>query len=117
VPLAVRCRVGDETRELIVARTRPVKGFGHDYPADRAWQALYAHVACNGFPRHVRSLDVGFLRASGELVSAGDATELFQVVEKAQGEPYWRDREKCDEPTLHELARLDHRRAQKRQSG
>src|SRR5215470_3468870 len=94
VPLAVCCRVGDVTRELVVARTKPVQGFGHDYPADRAWQALYAHVAYNGFPRHVRSLDVGFRRASGDLVSAGDATEFFQVVEMAEGRPYWHDLER-----------------------
>jgi hypothetical protein len=100
VPFAVRCRVGDETRELVVARTRPVQGFGHDYPADRAWQALYAHVAYNDFPRHVRSLDVGFRRASGELVSAGDAVEFFQVVDKAEGRPYWRDLEALLEAPL-----------------
>ena len=72
-------------------RTRPAQGFGHDYPADRAWQALYGHAAYNSFPRHVRSLDVGFMRASGELVSAGDATEFFQLVEKADGQLYWLD--------------------------
>jgi hypothetical protein len=103
VPLAVRCRVGGETREIVVARSRTVQGFGHDYPADRAWQALYAHVAYNGFPRHVRSLDVGFRRASGELVSAGDAAEFFQVVEKADGEPYWRDLERLLQTPLEEL--------------
>ena len=43
------------------------------------------------FPAHVRSLDVGFARASGALVSAGDATEFFQLVEKAEGELYWLD--------------------------
>ena len=103
VPFAVRCRVGDETRELVIARTKPVQGFGHDYPADRAWQALYAHLAYNDFPRHVKSVDVGFRRASGELVSAGDATEFFQVVEMAAGAPYWRDLERVLEGTVEEL--------------
>jgi aminoglycoside phosphotransferase (APT) family kinase protein len=109
VPLAVRCRVGDATRDLVVARTKPVQGFGHDYPADRAWQALYAHVAYNDFPRHVRSLDVGFRRASGELVSAGDATEFFQVVEMAGGVPYWRDLERLLDTPVEErdLARAE----------
>ena len=81
-------------RSLVVARTRAAQGFGHDYPEDRAWQALYSHRAYNSFPAHVRSLDVGFMRESGELVSAGDATEFFQLVEKADGALYWRDLER-----------------------
>jgi hypothetical protein len=75
----------------VVSRTRPAQGFGHDYPADRAWQALYGHGAYNNFPRHVRSLDVGFVRASGEMVSAADAVDYFQLVEKADGHLYWQD--------------------------
>jgi Ser/Thr protein kinase RdoA (MazF antagonist) len=91
VPFEVECVVNGATRTLVVSRTRPAQGFGHDYPADRAWQALYGHHAYNSFPRHVRSVDVGFVRASGELVSAADATEFFQLVEKADGELYWHD--------------------------
>jgi hypothetical protein len=91
VPFEVDCAVGAARRALVVARTRPTQGFGHDYPADRAWQALFAHTAYNGFPRHVRSLDVGLVRPSGDLVSAGGAIEFFQLVEKAEGEPYWLD--------------------------
>jgi Ser/Thr protein kinase RdoA (MazF antagonist) len=94
VPLEVECTVAGEPRRLVLARTRPTPGFGHDYPADRAWQALFAHPAYNAFPRHVRSLDVGFLRRSGQLVSAADAVDFFQVVEKAEGRPYWRDLER-----------------------
>jgi hypothetical protein len=91
VPFEVECVVGGTVRNLVVARTRVAQGFGHDYPADRAWQALYGHVAYNSFPGHVRSLDVGFARPSGALVSAGDATEFFQLVEKAEGKLYWLD--------------------------
>ena len=91
VPFEVECVVGGAVRNLVVARTRVTQGFGHDYPADRAWQALYGHRAYNSFPAHVRSLDVGFMRESGELVSAGDATEFFQLVEKAAGALYWLD--------------------------
>jgi hypothetical protein len=83
--------VDGTVRNLVMARTRVAQGFGHDYPADRAWQALYGHVAYNSFPANVRSLDVGFARASGTLVSAGDATEFFQLVEKAEGRLYWLD--------------------------
>ncbi len=100
VPLEVDCTVGGEPRRLVLARTRPTPGFGHDYPADRAWQALFAHPAYNTFPRHVRSLDVGFVRRSGRLVSAADAMDFFQVVEKAEGRPYWRDLERLLEQPL-----------------
>jgi Phosphotransferase enzyme family len=91
VPFEAECMVAGRPRSFVVSRTRPVQGFGHDYAADRAWQAIYAHTAYNSFPRHVRSVDVGFVRPSGELVSAGDAVEYFQLVEKAPGELYWLD--------------------------
>ncbi len=99
IPFEVECTVDGTRRRLVVARTRVAQGFGHDYPADRAWQALYAHTAYNNFPSHVRSLDVGFIRESGAMVSAGDATEFFQLVEKAEGRLYWLDLERLlDEP-------------------
>jgi hypothetical protein len=91
VPFEVECRVGGRSRRLVVSRTRPAQGFGHDYPADRAWQALYGHVAYNDFPRHARSVDVGFIRASGEMVSAADAVDFFQLVDKVEGHIYWLD--------------------------
>jgi hypothetical protein len=90
-PFEVECRVDGSVRKVVVSRTRPAQGFGHDYPADRAWQALYGHAAYNDFPRHVRSLDVGFVRASGEMVSVADAVDYFQLVEKAEGHLYWLD--------------------------
>jgi hypothetical protein len=90
-PFEVECRAGGSTRIFVVSRTRPADGFGHDYPADRAWQALYGHPAYNGFPRHVRSVDIGIVRASGELDSVADAQEFFQLVEKAEGTLYWLD--------------------------
>jgi hypothetical protein len=94
VPFEVECVVNGSVRNLVVARTRAAQGFGHDYPEDRAWQALYGHRAYNTFPGHVRSLDVGFVKESGELASAGDATEFFQLVEKADGALYWLDLER-----------------------
>jgi Ser/Thr protein kinase RdoA (MazF antagonist) len=101
VPFEVECVVDGQRRSFVVSRTRPVQGFGHDYPADRAWQAIYAHGAYNSFPRHARSLDVGFMRDSGEVVSAGDAAEYFQLVEKAPGRLYWLDLDRMlREPAL-----------------
>jgi hypothetical protein len=99
--------VNGAVRSLVVSRTRAVQGFGHDYPEDRAWQALYGHRAYNSFPAHVRSLDVGFIRESGALVSAGDATEFFQLVEKADGALYWLDLERLltEPPRALDIAR------------
>lgn len=94
VPFEVECVVEGVPRAFVVSRTRPAQGFGHDYLADRAWQALHGHAAYNSFPRHVKSLDVGFVRPSGELVSAADATEFFQIVEKAPGTLYRLDLER-----------------------
>ena len=102
-PFEIECRVAGQLRRLVVSRTRPAQGFGHDYPADRAWQALYGHAAYNEFPRHVRSLDVGFLRPSGELVSAADAVDFFQLVEKAEGHLYWLDLDRLLNGTLDPL--------------
>jgi hypothetical protein len=45
---------------------------------------------------------VGFVRASGELVSAADATEFFQLVEKIEGTLYWRDLDRLLEVPLDE---------------
>jgi hypothetical protein len=108
VPFEVECSVGGVIRAYVVSRTRPVKGFSHDYPADRAWQAIYGHEAYNGFPRHVKSVDLGIVRGSGELASVADATEFFQLVEKAEGRLYWHD---LDRLLTGEIDDLDLRRA------
>ena len=103
VPFEIECTVGGVARSLVMSRTRPARGFGHDYPADRAWQAIYGHDAYNTFPRHARSLDVGILRQSGELGSVADVTEFFQLVEKVEGTLYWRDLERLLDAPLQEL--------------
>jgi Ser/Thr protein kinase RdoA (MazF antagonist) len=101
--------VGGEPRQFVLAQVRPEAGFGHEYPADRAWAALWGHRAYNRLPRHVRSVDVGFSRASGELVPAGDAEEFFQLVEKAEGTSYWMD---LDRLLTEEVRPLDLERAE-----
>jgi hypothetical protein len=85
VPFEVECLVAGSPRSYVVSRTRVAQGFGHDYPADRAWQSLYGHAAYNSFPRHVRSVDVACVRESGALVSVADANQFFQLGEKAEG--------------------------------
>ncbi len=108
-PLEVECLVNDDPKSFVLARTRPECGFGHDYPADLTWQAVWAHSAYNTLPRHVRSLDVGFMRTNGELVPAGDATEFFQLVEKAEGNPYWLDLDRLltESPSRRDAVRAE----------
>jgi hypothetical protein len=105
VPFEIECVIDGEPRCFVVSRTRPVQGFGHDYPADRAWQAIFGHTAYNSFPRHVRSVDVGLVRSSGALVSAADAAEFFQLVEKAEGQLYWLDLDRLLSLPIRELDR------------
>jgi hypothetical protein len=108
-PLEVECLVNDDPKSFVLARTRPECGFGHDYPADLTWQAFWAHSAYNTLPRHVRSLDVGFMRTNGELVPAGDASEFFQLVEKAEGNPYWLDLDRLltESPSCRDTVRAE----------
>jgi aminoglycoside phosphotransferase (APT) family kinase protein len=80
-----------------------VSGFGHDYPADRAWQALFSHAAYNSFPRHARSLDVGCALDTGELRSLGEAVEFFQLVEMVEGQLYRLDLERMLEGPARDL--------------
>src|SRR5262245_26668497 len=103
-PLEVECTVDGSPRHLVLSRTRPTQGFGHDYPADRAWHALYGHPAYNSFPRHARRLDVGFARAGAELASAADASASVQVVEKVPARLSRFDLEHLLEAPLRPLA-------------
>lgn len=59
--------------------------FGHEHMADRAQSLLWAHDAFGRLPRHVASLDVGAVRASGELMPLGSAEELFMLAEFLEG--------------------------------
>ncbi len=91
VPLEIECLMNGGPKGFVLARTRPEHGFSHDYPADLAWQAFWSHAAYNSLPNHVTSYDVAFKRRDGEIVPAADAVEFFQLVEKAEGYPYWLD--------------------------
>jgi aminoglycoside phosphotransferase (APT) family kinase protein len=71
----------------VVETVRP-GAFGHEHKADRAQLLLWAHDAFHRLPRHVASLDVGAVRAGGELVPLGDADELFMLAEFVDGREY-----------------------------
>ena len=87
IPLRVDYELRGVPHRAVVESVRPGP-FGHEHMADRAQQLLWAHDAFGRLPRHVRSLDVGAVRASGELVPLGNAEELFMLAEFAEGREY-----------------------------
>lgn len=91
VPLRLTVEANGQLRELILSCQRPDARFGHDHIADRAQEMLWQHAAYGTLPRHVASLDVGYIRENGELVSVAEAVEFFLLRERLPGEPYWAD--------------------------
>jgi hypothetical protein len=108
VPLRVDYEAGGAPARAVIESVRPGP-FGHEHMADRAQQLLWAHDAFGRLPRHVRSLDVGAVRASGELLPLGNAEELFMLAEFIDGREYADDliRLRAGEP----LRPLDRERA------
>ncbi len=87
IPLRVDYVLGGERRRAVLESVRPGP-FGHEHMADRAQSMLWAHRAFGALPRHVPSLDVGAVRASGALEPLGDAEELFMLVAFVEGAEY-----------------------------
>jgi aminoglycoside phosphotransferase (APT) family kinase protein len=87
IPLRVDYELDGAPRRAVIESVRPGP-FGHEHMADRAQLLLWAHHAFGALPRHVASLDVGAVRASGELVPLGNAEELFMLAEFVEGNEY-----------------------------
>ena len=87
IPLRVDYELEGAPRRGVIETVRPGP-FGHEHMADRAQLMLWAHSAFDRLPRHVRSLDVGAVRAGGNLVPLGDAEELFSLAEFVEGREY-----------------------------
>jgi len=87
VPLRVDYERSGRPARGVIESVRPGP-FGHEHMADRAQQLLWAHGAFSRLPKHVRSLDVGAVRSSGELVPLGNAEELFMLAEFVEGHEY-----------------------------
>jgi hypothetical protein len=87
IPLRVDYELEGGPRRIVLDSVRPGP-FGHEHMADRAQAMLWAHAAYGRLPRHVASLDVGAVRASGELVPLGNAEELFMIAEFSEGREY-----------------------------
>jgi hypothetical protein len=91
-PLRVRLD-GAPVREVVV-RTVRAGGFGHETLADRAAAVVLAYETFNHLPCHVRTLDMGAVRADRTRVSLNGVRDFFLVTEYAEGEPYFRDLER-----------------------
>jgi aminoglycoside phosphotransferase (APT) family kinase protein len=87
IPLRVDYEVQGTARRAVIETVRPGP-FGHEHMADRAQSLLWAHRAFARLPRHVLSLDVGAVRANGELEPLGNAEELFMLAEFVDGHEY-----------------------------
>jgi aminoglycoside phosphotransferase (APT) family kinase protein len=109
VPLQVDYEIDGKPRRAVLESVRPGP-FGHEHMADRAQLLLWAHRAFGKLPRHVASLDVGAVRASGDLMPLGAAEELFMLADFVEGRAYADDllRLRSGEP----LRALDRKRAQ-----
>jgi len=87
IPLRIDYLLDGKPRRAVVETVR-AGPFGHEHMADRAQSLLWAHDAFDKLPRHVASLDVGAVRAGGELVPLGAAEELFMLAEFVEGREY-----------------------------
>jgi len=87
IPLRVDYELDGSARRAVLESVR-AGPFGHEHMADRAQIVLWAHDAFNRLPKHVASLDVGAVRASGELVPLGDAEEFFMLADFVEGREY-----------------------------
>jgi hypothetical protein len=104
-PYFVTFERGDsgEVQDVVIS-TMKGDGFGHDHFADRAGILLWQHHAFNTLPKHVRSLDVGYVTKDGRMASTRDAEEFFIVCEKVEGSEYVNDLNRLrDGGSLREL--------------
>jgi hypothetical protein len=106
-PYLIDYKVGRKRKSGVLETMRP-GAFGHDFPCDRAQSLLFAHQAFNRLPKHVRSIDVGIFTRKGELRSVGDFSEFFILLEKIEGQGYYRDLERIRDSGV--LTEIDLRR-------
>lgn len=88
--LPARVRLVDDSgaERWLVWRVASANEFGHDRRADRAGNTLLAFDDFTRVPQHIAAVDVGAIRASGELVSLRDWDELYLITSFAPGTIY-----------------------------
>ncbi|MGV9199370.1 MAG: phosphotransferase family protein [Promethearchaeia archaeon] len=98
----------DGTIKSLILTTMEKNRFGHEFFYDRAKELLFAHSSYNRLPKHVNSIDIGVYTQSGAMESINNPKEFFQIVEKADGAPYYRDLENLaekNEPDIMDIER------------
>jgi len=93
-PYLIDVEVEGVKKSIVLSTMRTEGGFGHDYPADRAHSLLLAHSTFNKLPKHVGALDVGALTAEGSLRSIGNWTAFYLLLERVEGQEYYKDLER-----------------------
>lgn len=86
----LRLSLAGEPRDLVL-HFAGTHCFGHDTPADRAYDSLLAFETYGNLPGHVPAVDVGALNDDGVLTSLAHARDFFFVTEWADGNPYHRE--------------------------
>ena len=67
------------------------KGFGHDYPSDRASVFLLDLDEFSTLPNHIKALDVLAEMENGSVKSIGGGKEYYLLMERGEGTDYFRD--------------------------
>ncbi|OPY53097.1 MAG: Phosphotransferase enzyme family protein [Methanosaeta sp. PtaU1.Bin060] len=106
-PLLVEYAAKGKKGSAVLSTMRVQYGFGHDHFSDRARILIWQNSTFKKLHRHVPSLDVGYFSGDGRLVSAGQATEYFLLMEKIEGKEYFFDLERVKEDGATDL---DHER-------
>jgi hypothetical protein len=94
----------------LVLETMKSDMFGHEFAYDRAQSLLMAHSLYGRLPKHPRSIDVGAFMKDGSLRSIGNYSEFFILMEKVEGQEYYKDLERIRDEK--KLASLDLQRCQ-----
>lgn len=89
-------------QKSVVVKLLGNKGFGHDYPADRAQSLINAHHNFNSFPKHVRSFDVVGINRGGDFTSLGECREFMLLMEEVKGVNHFSNWEEINRRGLNE---------------
>jgi hypothetical protein len=95
-PYLIEYKIKGKLNRVILETIRG-GSFGHNYQADRAQNLILAHSTFNKLSKHVKSIDVGAFCRDGSIISLGDSVEFFILVEKVDGEEYYKDLERIRE--------------------
>jgi hypothetical protein len=86
-PLRIALRSGERVHELVFHTARP-DDFGHDRRADRVGNLVLAYDTYGRVPNHVTAIDVGLVRADGQLVSLAGTGEPYLLTTWSEGTLY-----------------------------